>query len=169
MVRQLGVCKGGREHLLFIINEWILQGTDYLKFLWCLSQARQLQHENVVGVVFLIRHKCDQITRHFILECGKGTPTNAFSSVCADIFNVYSKTQGCFLCFYIFLPRCIAHLELCFSSVSLTWLVAYRPNQTTSTSKTVLIKPVLNLDYERFSSQNLLYCWQGKVSRNIMI
>lgn len=57
--------------------------------------------------------------------------------------------QGCFPRFYIFLPWCIAHLELHFSSVSLTWPVAYRPNQTTSTPKTALIKPLLNLDYER--------------------
>lgn len=35
-------------------------------------------------VFFLKSNKCDQITKHFILEGTKGNLTNAFSSVCED-------------------------------------------------------------------------------------
>lgn len=37
-------------------------------------------------VVLLKSNKCDQITKHFILEDTKGNLTNAFSSVCEDFF-----------------------------------------------------------------------------------
>lgn len=118
---------------------------------------------------FYIKYKCDQLSKHFILEYSKGILTNAFSLVFMGFLVFYTVHDSISSSHAKLLSTCLCsqvlmyyRVKWSFSAVCLSWLFAYRPDQTTLHSKTVSVKPVLNLGYGQFSRLELCAAHRAK-------